>query len=78
MNHHFRPRDSLLSPVFILLSLTSAVALSAMGQSVDGDVQEFLTAWDIAGNAYAVHGILRLHAVDCVTVNRFGTLFVDK
>ena len=78
MNRHFRSRNSLLSHVFILLSLTSAVALPAIGQSVDGDVQEFLTAWDAAWNAHPADGILRLHAEDCVTVNRFGTLFVGK
>jgi hypothetical protein len=78
MNRHFWSRSSLLSLVFMLPLLTSAVTLPAMGQSVDADVQEFLTASDAAGTAHAADGILRLPAEDCVTVNRFGTLFVGK
>jgi len=50
MSRHFRSRNSLLFSVSILLLLTSVVTLPAMGQSVDADVQEFLTAWDAAGN----------------------------
>ncbi|AEU37159.1 Cif family virulence factor [Granulicella mallensis] len=78
MSRHFRSRNSLLSTAFILLLLTFTVTLPPMGQSVDADVQEFLTAWDAAGNAHAADGILRLHAEDCVAVNRFGTSLVGK
>jgi uncharacterized protein (TIGR02246 family) len=41
-------------------------------------VQSFLTAWVAAWNAHDADAILRLHADDCTTVNRTGTVFLDK
>jgi len=41
-------------------------------------VQPFLTAWVAAWNAHDADAILKLHADDCTTVNRTGTVFLDK
>jgi uncharacterized protein (TIGR02246 family) len=41
-------------------------------------VQSFLTAWVTAWNAHDAEAILRLHADDCTTVNRTGTVYLDK
>jgi uncharacterized protein (TIGR02246 family) len=41
-------------------------------------VQSFLTAWVAAWNAHDAKAILRLHAGDCTTVNRTGTVYLDK
>jgi uncharacterized protein (TIGR02246 family) len=41
-------------------------------------VQSFLTAWVAAWNAHDADAILKLHADDCATVNRTGTVFLDK
>jgi hypothetical protein len=46
--------------------------------AIDPGVQKFLDKWVTAWNAHDSDAILRLHAEDCVTVNRFGTLFPDK
>jgi len=41
-------------------------------------VQSFLTAWVAAWNAHDADAILRLHADDCTSVNRIGSVFLDK
>ena len=51
---------------------------AATSQNVERGVQSFLAAWDTAWNAHDAEGILQLLADDCVTVNRFGKLFVGK
>ena len=50
----------------------------AAAQTEIPGIREFLKAWDTAWNAHNVEAIVRLHADDCVTVNRFGTLLVGK
>jgi uncharacterized protein (TIGR02246 family) len=50
----------------------------AFAESEIPGIPEFLQAWVTAWNAHDVDGILRLHAEDCVTVNRFGTFLVGK
>jgi uncharacterized protein (TIGR02246 family) len=50
----------------------------ALPESEIPGIPEFLKAWVTAWNAHDVDGILRLHADDCVTVNRFGKFVVGK
>lgn len=58
--------------------LLLAASLSGIAQPSDAGIQKFLDAWATARNAHEVAGIMRLHADDCVAVNRFGKLLVGK
>lgn len=68
--------------LYCILLLAASQVSPAQGastpQATEVAIQAYLAAWDKAWNAHDIDGILRLHAEDCVTVNRFGTLFVGK
>ena len=53
-------------------------AACAQGQAVAHTPAEFLAMWGAAWQAHDVEGIMRLHAEDCVTVNRFGSVYGSK
>lgn len=54
-----------------LLALTVGLAVTGFGQTA-GSPQQFLELWGKAWDTHDVDEIVRLHADDCVTVNRFG------
>ena len=53
------------------LTLAVGVAAPGYGQVVTSP-QQFLELWGKAWDTHDVDAIMRLHADDCVTVNRFG------
>ena len=61
-------------------AVAAIVGLSGtgFGQVVAHSPEEFLVQWGAAWNAHDVDAIMRMHAEDCVTVNRFGTLARNK
>ena len=56
---------------FCLVALLAETAVPCFGQGA-GSAQQFLELWGKAWEAHDVDAIVRLHADDCVTVNRFG------
>ena len=60
-----------------MLALTVGMAGTAFGQTV-GSAQQFLELWGKAWDTHDVDAIMKLHADDCVTVNRFGVIASGK
>ena len=60
-----------------IVALTVGMAGSAFGQTV-GSAQQFLELWGKAWDTHDVDAIMKLHADDCVTVNRFGVVASGK
>jgi len=54
-------------------ALIVGMAGPAFGQTA-GSAQQFLELWGKAWDTHDVDAIVRLHADDCVTVNRFGVV----
>lgn len=64
----------LLLAAFVVLL---GVSTPGIGQTVSSP-QQFLELWGKAWDAHDVDAIMRLHADDCVTVNRFGVVATGK
>ncbi len=60
-----------------LFALTVGMASPFSGQTV-GSAQQFLELWGKAWDAHDVDAIMKLHAEDCVAVNRFGVVANGK
>ena len=60
-----------------IFALTVGMAGSMSGQTV-GSAQQFLELWGKAWDAHDVDAIMKLHADDCVSVNRFGVVASGK
>ncbi len=60
-----------------IFALTVGMAGSAFGQTV-GSAQQFVDLWGKAWDTHDVDAIMKLHADDCVTVNRFGVIASGK
>lgn len=60
-----------------VLALAAGLAATGYGQTVSSP-QQFLDLWGKSWEAHDVEGIMRLHADDCVTVNRFGVVANGK
>lgn len=76
-----RLRTTSLTSLLLAMGCWGGWAQQAATPAPAGDpagVQSFLTAWVAAWNAHDANAILRLHADDCTTVNRTGTVFLDK
>lgn len=59
------------------LALAAGLAAPVSGQTPTSP-QQFLELWGKAWDSHDVDGIMRLHADDCVTVNRFGVTASGK
>lgn len=60
-----------------LMAVAGVLTATAAGQSVSSP-QQFLEQWGKAWESHDVDAIMRLHADDCVTVNRFGVIASGK
>jgi uncharacterized protein (TIGR02246 family) len=60
-----------------IVALTVGMAGPVFGQTVTSP-QQFLELWGKAWDAHDVDAIMKLHADDCVTVNRFGVVANGK
>lgn len=60
-----------------VFALTVGMAVPVFGQTV-GSAQQFLELWGKAWEAHDVDAIMKLHADDCVSVNRFGVVASGK
>ncbi len=60
------------------LLLAFGAAMPSAGQTIASSPQQFLDLWGKAWESHDVDAIMRLHADDCVTVNRFGVTASGK
>jgi hypothetical protein len=77
MSEAIHNRRSFLSAAGAVVA-ASATPLLAVSTDVRAGAEEFLNAWMTAWNKRDSHALAALHTVDCVTVNRFGTLIPDR
>ena len=60
-----------------ILALAAGITMPGFGQTATSP-QQFLELWGKAWDTHDVDAIMRLHADDCETVNRFGVAASGK